>query len=69
MNSYEQRGSLGMVNIRERTELIGGELTVSSAPDQGTRFVISVPREESARLKKRGGTGQLTLPANMLPQQ
>jgi signal transduction histidine kinase len=69
MNNYEQRGSLGMVNIRERTELIGGELTVLSAPDQGTRFVISVPREESARLKKRGGTGQLTLPANMLPQQ
>jgi signal transduction histidine kinase len=42
-NGYEQRGSLGMVNIRERAELIGGHLTLRSAPGQGTEVMIRVP--------------------------
>ncbi len=40
---YEQRGSLGMVNIRERAELLGGYLTLRSAPGQGTEVVLHVP--------------------------
>ena len=40
---YEQRGSLGMVNIRERAELLGGRLTLQSAPGQGTKVVLHVP--------------------------
>lgn len=43
MPGYEQRGSLGMVTMRERTELIGGELTIESVPGQGTRITIYVP--------------------------
>jgi signal transduction histidine kinase len=42
-NDYEQRGSLGMVNIRERAELVGGHLTLRSAPGQGTEVMIRVP--------------------------
>jgi signal transduction histidine kinase len=42
-NDYEQRGSLGMVNIRERAELLGGHLTLRSAPGQGTEVMIRVP--------------------------
>jgi signal transduction histidine kinase len=42
-NGYEQRGSLGMVNIRERAELVGGHLTLRSAPGQGTEVMIRVP--------------------------
>jgi signal transduction histidine kinase len=42
-SNYEQRGSLGMVNIRERAELIGGRLTLRSAPGQGTEVMIRVP--------------------------
>ena len=42
-SDYEQRGSLGMVNIRERAELIGGRLTLRSAPDQGTEVMIRIP--------------------------
>jgi signal transduction histidine kinase len=42
-NGYEQRGSLGMVNIRERAELIGGHLTLRSVPGQGTEVMIRVP--------------------------
>ncbi|MEW5960202.1 MAG: GAF domain-containing protein [Chloroflexota bacterium] len=69
MNNYEQRGSLGMINIRERTELIGGELTVTSESGKGTRVVVSVPKAKADRLKKRGGTGQLDLPPDLLPPQ
>ncbi len=67
MASYEHRGSLGMVNIRERTELIGGELKIKSAPGKGTRFTICVPKEKEARMKKRGRTGPLNIPPDLLP--
>lgn len=61
MNNYEQRGSLGMINLKERTQLIGGELNIRSAPGQGTRITIQVPKEQSERLKKRNTTGTLAL--------
>lgn len=69
MNNYEQRGSLGMINLRERTELIGGELTIDSAPGKGARIIIHVPKDREERLKKRSVTGTLVLPANMLSPQ
>jgi signal transduction histidine kinase len=61
MNNYEQRGSLGMINLKERTQLIGGELNIRSAPGQGTRITIQVPKEQSERMKKRNTTGTLAL--------
>jgi signal transduction histidine kinase len=66
MNNYEKRGSLGMVNLRERAELIGGELTMKSVPGHGTRITIFVPKEQAERQKRRGTTGELNLPAHML---
>jgi signal transduction histidine kinase len=42
-SDYEQRGSLGVVNIRERAELVGGHLTLRSAPGQGTEVMVRVP--------------------------
>ncbi len=41
---YEDRGSLGLVNIQERMELVGGQATLESAPGQGTRVSLCVPR-------------------------
>jgi signal transduction histidine kinase len=38
----EQGSSLGIVSIRERAELIGGELEIKSAPGQGTHITICV---------------------------
>ena len=67
MSNYEQRGSLGMVNLQERTQLIGGELTIKSILDKGTRITIYVPKEKEERMKKRSTTGQLSLSARMLP--
>jgi signal transduction histidine kinase len=40
---YEQRGSLGMVNMRERTELVGGDFNIKSAEGEGTTIIVSVP--------------------------
>ncbi len=49
--SYENRGSLGMVNMRERTELVNGALKLESAPGKGTRITILVPLSDEAREK------------------
>ena len=40
---YDERNSLGMVNMHERAELIGGTLRIASAPGQGTRITLTVP--------------------------
>lgn len=56
-----KRGSLGMVNLRERAELIGGELTLQSKPGRGTRVAIRVPKSREERQKRRGATGPLRL--------
>ena len=41
--NYEQRGSLGMVNMRERSALVSGVLRIISAEGEGTRIVLEVP--------------------------
>jgi signal transduction histidine kinase len=41
--SYAQRGSLGMVSMRERSELLGGTLSVDSAEGRGTTVRLTVP--------------------------
>lgn len=44
---YEQRGSLGLVNMRERTELVNGVLHIDSAEGQGTRIRVLIPLTSS----------------------
>ena len=46
--SYENRSSLGMVNLRERTELINGLLHIESEPGKGTRIMAYIPLTEEA---------------------
>jgi signal transduction histidine kinase len=44
--SYERRGSFGLLNMRERARLIDGFLNIQSRtepPDQGTKITLSVP--------------------------
>jgi len=43
MSSYESRGSLGMVNMRERAELVNGEWAIDSHPGRGTTMTLAVP--------------------------
>jgi signal transduction histidine kinase len=46
---YSSRGSLGMVNMRERAERINGSLRVESAPKKGTQITLVVPLEKHSR--------------------
>ena len=34
---------LGLLGIRERAELLGGEIQIESAPEKGTRLQVSIP--------------------------
>jgi signal transduction histidine kinase len=38
-----QRGSLGLINLRERAELVEGQLTIESQPGRGTKIGLVVP--------------------------
>lgn len=53
--SYDKRGSLGMVNLRERTELVNGLLHIDSAPGKGTRVNVYIPLSEDAADKLHHG--------------
>lgn len=44
--NYGSRGSLGMINLRERAALVGGNLNVESSPGRGTRITLLVPVQE-----------------------
>ena len=46
--AYDKRGSLGMVNLRERTELVSGLLNIQSEPGKGTHIQVYVPLTEEA---------------------
>jgi signal transduction histidine kinase len=54
---YTQRGSLGMVNMRERAELVNGLLHIESAEGAGTLIQVVVPEtEERAEELHRTGS-------------
>lgn len=42
-SSYNSRGSLGLLNMRERARLIGGECRIRSAEGEGTTVELRVP--------------------------
>jgi signal transduction histidine kinase len=53
---YDRRGSLGMINLRERAELVNGILKLESEPGKGTRVRVLVPLsvEAAERLHRAG---------------
>ena len=40
---YDQRGSLGLLNMRERAQIVDGTLAISSKPGQGTAITLNLP--------------------------
>jgi signal transduction histidine kinase len=50
LGTYESRGSLGMVNMRERAELIDGSLDIRSTADQGTTVTLVVPLRDRVEM-------------------
>jgi signal transduction histidine kinase len=43
MGNYDDRGSLGMLNMRERAELVQGVFHVKSVPGEGTQIQVVLP--------------------------
>ena len=56
--AYDKRGSLGMINLRERTELVNGLLNIQSAPGKGTRVQVYIPLTEEAGDRLHHSTSQ-----------
>ena len=46
--AYDSLGSLGMVNMRERADLVNGVLNIASADEKGTRVRVVIPLTEAA---------------------
>ncbi len=46
--AYDKRSSLGMVNLRERTELVNGLLNLQSMPGKGTNVSVYIPLTDEA---------------------
>ncbi len=44
-------GGFGLFSIRERLDLIGGQMEISSMPERGSRFMLSVPFSERAEIQ------------------
>ncbi len=40
---YAERSSLGMMNLRERSSLVGGKTVIQSAPGKGTKVSVTLP--------------------------
>lgn len=45
-DSYDERGSLGMINLQERAKLSGGKTVIQSEPGKGTLIQITVPTKD-----------------------
>ena len=54
-DNYEYRGSLGMINMRERAELINGHLEIHTAEGEGTTIRLWIPLSDSAAERLRQG--------------
>ncbi len=46
--NYDRRGSLGMLNLKERAMLVNGKTIIQSTPGRGTKITITVPIREIA---------------------
>ncbi len=46
LGNYSELGSYGLLNMRERAELLNGDLLIHSTVDQGTNITVRVPFPE-----------------------
>lgn len=57
-----QEGHLGLLNMRERAEMVGGELAIRSQEGWGTRVKLTIPLSEKQKPPRPRGTSSLSLP-------
>jgi signal transduction histidine kinase len=43
LSTYDQRTSLGLINLDERAQLVGGHCAIESAPGKGTTVRVEIP--------------------------
>ncbi|MCO7124985.1 sensor histidine kinase [Sporolactobacillus shoreicorticis] len=50
--SVKKEGSYGLIGMKERTELLNGELTIHSEAGQGTKVLINIPIQQEDMFSK-----------------
>lgn len=51
---YDQQGSLGLINMQERAEVVQGRLKIQSEPGHGTTIILTLPLLENLLQKTEG---------------
>jgi two-component system sensor histidine kinase UhpB len=54
------RRSFGLIGMRERAAMLGGEMKIQSQPGVGTSIEIVIPRSADQPQARAGGTDKLT---------
>ena len=62
-----QEGHLGLLNMRERAEMVGGELAIHSQPGWGTRVTLTIPLAPQPTTDQLRQTGLLQEPSSGSP--
>ena len=57
VSNYSSRGSLGLVNMRERAARIDGSLKIESEPGQGTVITLIIPLDKHGNQRSPNGAG------------
>lgn len=57
-SNYDSRGSLGMVNMRERTQLLDGSLKINSTRGRGTTITVLVPIKDPSERRSEDRTAR-----------
>ncbi|WP_334074446.1 sensor histidine kinase [Paenibacillus sp. A14] len=59
VNSRDPKGTgLGLYGMKERTELVNGELTITSEPGKGTAVHLRIPMGKATSDQPSGGSGE-----------
>ncbi|MBS0336002.1 MAG: PAS domain-containing protein [Proteobacteria bacterium] len=53
VGNRKDRGGFGLVNVRERLELIGGTVTIVSLPGDGTTVTLAVPLRKAGKARRK----------------
>jgi signal transduction histidine kinase len=58
-----QSGGVGLLNMRSRAQMLGGDLSIEARPGAGTRVILTIPRSSLDNLSRnsqpsvKGGSG------------
>jgi len=68
VSKYENSGSLGLINLRERAELVNGFLEIDTFPGRGTKITLTIPiTEQAAENFQKPGFASQDLPIEETP--